>query len=218
MAAQKSSSSAGNKKTSASKKAKSTADIQPKKKAAASAAGKAPSVAVKAPSAATGVARVPENTFTIKQLDYGAPQIEPLVDDISELEEEMEELERGGAENLDISYEPMRKPVMRVAEVSDLDEVDSMDDVPGNARVSNLEDIPPKDIIKVRFGTFVNLVSNHDMEEVVAENAEKEIIMEANLLTELAGSRDQREEKKIPLVFLVGIAIGVVLTYIFFST
>jgi len=62
------------------------------------------------------------------------------------------------------------------------------------------------------------LIANHDMEDVVAANVNKEIIMDSNLLTELASSRDRREERKIPLVFLVGIAIGVVLTYIFFST
>jgi hypothetical protein len=52
---------------------------------------------------------------------------------------------------------------------------------------------------------------------VVNSHAQEEIIMSTDLLTELAGSHDRREERKIPLVFLVGIAIGVVLTYIFFS-
>jgi len=184
------------KRTSSSQKAKSSTsvrDIKPAKK------------------------DTPKRAFTIKQLDEDAPEIEPLMEDVDFLEHEITDME-SETENLDVSYEPTRKPAMRVSSVTDLDDVDSMDDVPQTASLSNLEDIPPKDIIKVKFGTFVNLVANHDMEDVVSANADKDIIMDSNLLTELASSRDQREERKIPLVFLVGIAIGVVLTYIFFST
>ncbi len=159
----------------------------------------------------------PTNTFTIRQLDDVTPKIEPLVDAVDQLTDDIESMEDQG-DNLDMSYHPIRKPSMRVEPVDDLDDVDSTDDFDSVSSVSDIENIPPKDIIKVRFGTFVNLVTNHDMEEVVAENAEKELIMEANLLTELASSRDQREERRVPLVFLVGIALGVVLTYIFFST
>ncbi|MCA9373932.1 hypothetical protein KC725_02110 [Candidatus Peregrinibacteria bacterium] len=159
----------------------------------------------------------PTNTFTIRQLDDVTPKIEPLVDAVDQLTDDIESMEDQG-DNLDMSYQPIRKPSMRVEPVDDLDDVDSTDDFDSVSSVSDIENIPPKDIIKVRFGTFVNLVTNHDMEEVVAENAEKELIMEANLLTELASSRDQREERRVPLVFLVGIALGVVLTYIFFST
>lgn len=151
-----------------------------------------------------------ESAFTIKQLD-DAPAIEPLVEDIEDIDEngEVEEEIIEESENLDISYEPSRKPVMKIDSIGA--------DVRGEMSAS-LETMVPKDIIRVKFGTFVGLVANHDMEEVVAANAEKDIIMDSNLLTELASSRDEREERKIPLVFLVGIAIGVVLTYIFFST
>ena len=204
MATKKSSSSSAKKKTtSAKKKAKSTADIKAKKKSTSKA--------------------VPVNTFTIKQLD-GIPEIEPLRDDADILEQEIADMNDDLSENLDVSYEPTRKPAMSVSAVADFEdelspESGDLSEESLKGRLSaKLEDIDPRDLIKVRFGTFVNLVANHDMDEVVAENAEKELIMEANLLTELASSRDQREERKVPLVFLVGIAIGVVLTYIFFST
>jgi len=82
----------------------------------------------------------------------------------------------------------------------------------------DVNELFPKDVIKVKFGTFVNLVANRDMADVIADNLNEEIILSSNLLTELAGAHDRREEKKIPLVFLIGIGIGVVLTYIFFST
>jgi hypothetical protein len=83
---------------------------------------------------------------------------------------------------------------------------------------STHETVVPKDIIRVKFGSFVQLVANRDMEEMIELNGDQELIMSSNLLTELASVNDRREEKKIPIVFLVGIAIGVVLTYIFFST
>lgn len=198
MATKKSSSASAKKKTSsAKKKAKSTTDIKPKKKSTSKA--------------------LPTNTFTIKQLD-GAPEVEPLMDDVDALEQEIADMEDSVSENLDISYEPVRKPAMSVSAVADFNDEDPGESPLKEPVGAKLEDIAPRDLIKVRFGTFVNLVANHEMDEVVAENAEKELIMEANLLTELASSRDQREERKVPLVFLVGIAIGVVLTYIFFST
>lgn len=204
MATKKSSlSSAKRKKSSSGKKTKSTADIKVTKKMTSKAAA--------------------VNTFTIKQLD-GSPRVEPLIDDVNFLEQEIADMNDDISENLDVSYESMRKPAMSVSAVADFEDELSVDndDVSEESMKGHLsaklEDIDPRDLIKVRFGTFVNLVANRDMDDVVAENAEKELIMEANLLTELASSRDQREERKIPLVFLVGIAIGVVLTYIFFST
>lgn len=84
-------------------------------------------------------------------------------------------------------------------------------------RLTPLEDLIPREAIKVKFSKFVNLVANHDFSDVVNTHADEEIIMSSNLLTELAGTHDKGEEKKIPIVFIVGIAIGVVLTYIFFS-
>lgn len=198
MATKKSSSSSAKRKTtSASNKAKNTADIKPKKQ--------------------TTAESVPVNSFTIKQLD-GIPEIEPLMDDVDALEQEIADMNNDVSENLDISYEPHRGGAMSVNAVADFDRDTSREKGIKSGVAARLEDIAPRDLIKVRFGTFVNLVAYHYMDEVVAENAEKELIMEANLLTELASSRDQREERKVPLFFLVGIAIGVVLTYIFFST
>jgi len=76
------------------------------------------------------------------------------------------------------------------------------------------EEQEPKDIVRVKFSKFVQLVTSRDCSDVVNANTEEDVIISSNLLTELAGAHDEREEKKIPLVFLVGLAIGVVLTYI----
>ena len=76
------------------------------------------------------------------------------------------------------------------------------------------QEVEPRDYVKVRFAKFVQLVSTRDCSDVVNANPDEEVVISSNLLTELAGAHDEREEKKIPLVFLVGLAIGVVLTYI----
>ncbi len=78
-------------------------------------------------------------------------------------------------------------------------------------RVVNAE---PHDFVKVKFPKFVQLVSTHDCTEVMRNYENADIVMSSDLLTELAGTHDEKEEKKIPLVFIVGIAIGVVLTYL----
>lgn len=96
------------------------------------------------------------------------------------------------------------------------EEEDEMDEEPYLQEL-DIDTANPRDTIKVKFGKFVQLVNSHDFADVVNSHAQEEIIMSTDLLTELAGSHDRREERKIPLVFLVGIAIGVVLTYIFFS-
>jgi len=143
----------------------------------------------------------PREVFTIQQLkDEEGIEVEPLIEDDNEVR--IHHIEP------DFSYEPPSPPKINVTPVED-NHVEM--------RTPDLEDLIPKETIKVKFGKFVQLVANRDFAEVIDAHAEDEIIMSSNLLTELAGAHDRREEKKIPLVFLVGIVIGVVLTYIFFS-
>jgi hypothetical protein len=83
------------------------------------------------------------------------------------------------------------------------------------ARVETQDPAPePKELIKVKFPQFVKLVASHDFDEVIKNNEQEEVVLSSNLLTDLAASHDEREGRKVPLVFLVGLAIGVVLTYI----
>lgn len=88
----------------------------------------------------------------------------------------------------------------------------SIDDDSGKTQV--FEETAPRDLVKVKFAKFVQLVTSRDCADVIDANLDEDVVMSSNLLTELAGAHDEREEKKIPLVFLVGLAIGVVLTYI----
>jgi hypothetical protein len=148
---------------------------------------------------------LPRDVFTIHQLkgEGEGLSVDPLVEDNSEPGIEIHKIEPEG------SYTPGVPPKMNVTPVEEEPEEDF--------EVPDIEELIPKETIKVKFGKFVQLVQNHDFVDVIEAHAEDEIIMTSNLLTDLAGAHDKREEKKIPLVFLIGIVIGVVLTYIFFS-
>ena len=153
-----------------------------------------------------------ENTFTIREIeDDDVPVVEPLEDSFDESEESPFETQKV---EMDIEYEPARPPKMEVHSVME----EKKEEPASVATMERFDEANARELIKVRFGTFVNLIANRDLEEVFTQNAEQQLIMNSNLLTELASSKDRREEKRIPIVFLVGIAIGVVLTYIFFST
>lgn len=144
--------------------------------------------------------------FQVKGIDVDdIPFAEPLMDDDSDFETEKVKM--------DIDYEPARPPKMEVHSVEAEQKPAQSQTMP-----ERFDEVSAKEFIKVRFGTFINLIANRDLEDVFASNAEQQIIMNSNLLTELASSKDKREDKKIPLVFVVGIVIGTVLTYIFFST
>ena len=93
---------------------------------------------------------------------------------------------------------------------------DAMASMGVDSRAQDIGDVEPRDFVKVKFAKFVQLVTSRDCSDVVAANLDEDVVMSSNLLAELASSHDEREEKKIPLVFLVGLAIGVVVTYILF--
>lgn len=74
----------------------------------------------------------------------------------------------------------------------------------------------PGDKVKVKFEKFVQLVATHDFEGVMKAHAQEDIIVNTNLLTDLANAHEEEphEGKKLPIIFIVGIIIGVVLTYL----
>ena len=79
------------------------------------------------------------------------------------------------------------------------------------------DSITTKDLIKVKFEKFVQLIASKDFWEVIEKNKDEDIILSSNLLTELAGAVEEKSESKFPIVFLVGLAIGIVLTYVMIS-
>lgn len=84
----------------------------------------------------------------------------------------------------------------------------------GNKEESELE---PSDYVKVRFTKFVQLVATHNFEQAMKEHGDEDVIVPTNLLTDLANAHEeapQENKKKLPLIFLVGIVIGIIVTYI----
>lgn len=69
--------------------------------------------------------------------------------------------------------------------------------------------------VKVKFDKFVNLVATHAYEEIFDKHADEDVIISTDLLADLANSHeDTGEKKKIPVVFLVGILLGIGVTWI----
>lgn len=81
--------------------------------------------------------------------------------------------------------------------------------------VSELEEtaMKPHDKVKVKFDKFVNLIATHAYEDVIDKHIDEDVIISTNLLTDLANAHEEKEDKKMPLVFIVGILLGVILTY-----
>lgn len=154
-----------------------------------------------------------KGSFTVRQLHQDdMPTVEPLIENSTDQGEMVNQVDRPE------DYENFQNQLSDQDSSADQDEVQVDEEADYDVEMGrNMEDVIPKDTVRVRFSKFVQLVANRDFSEVVNANPDEEIIMSSNLLTELAGASDQRGEKKVPLVFLVGIAIGVVLTYILFS-
>lgn len=98
------------------------------------------------------------------------------------------------------SSAPGRKPDFEITQVSAAEEREE----------------EPGEKVRVRFEKFVQLVATHDFEEVMKRHAEEDIILSTNLLTDLANAHEeeQGQGKKLPIIFIIGIIIGVVLTYL----
>ena len=68
--------------------------------------------------------------------------------------------------------------------------------------------------VTVNFAKFVQLVANHSFIDIVDKNADEEVVVSGNLLTDLANAHDRTKEKRMPLMFVAGLVIGIILTYI----
>ncbi|EKD92697.1 MAG: hypothetical protein ACD_28C00361G0001 [uncultured bacterium] len=115
------------------------------------------------------------------------------------------------SEFLDFQKTPLREQSVE-EEDSDEEEMYEEDEmsVPGGGSSGGVI----SDKVTISFTKFVQLVANHSYVEVMEKNADQEVIISGNLLTDLANSHDQMNEKRMPLMFLAGLVIGIVLTYI----
>ncbi len=70
--------------------------------------------------------------------------------------------------------------------------------------------------VGVKFAKFVQLVASHDFEEVIKVRGDEDILVGPNLLTDLANAHEEHEgeTRKLPVMLLVGIILGIVVTYL----
>ncbi|MDP2625045.1 MAG: hypothetical protein Q8P27_02550 [Candidatus Peregrinibacteria bacterium] len=84
----------------------------------------------------------------------------------------------------------------------------------GSSAAGNLPSTVPSDQVRIHFSKFVQLVANHSYIDIVDKNANQEVIISSNLLTDLANAHDRIGERRMPLIFMAGLVIGIILTYI----
>lgn len=93
----------------------------------------------------------------------------------------------------------------------------------GNGRevaVSEFEGLAmkPHDKVKVKFDKFVNLVATHAYEEIFEKHMDEDVIISTDLLADLANAHEEKHEKKVPVVFIGGILLGIIVTWILLRT
>jgi len=89
----------------------------------------------------------------------------------------------------------------------------------GNLEAVNVGEVEeaalkPRTKVKVKFDKFVNLVASHAYEEIFDKHIDDDIIISTDLLTDLANAHEEKSDRKMPMIFLVGIILGVGLTWL----
>jgi len=75
------------------------------------------------------------------------------------------------------------------------------------------------DKVRVKFDKFITLVATHTYEDVLEKNADEDVVISTNLLADLANAHEESKgDKKIVLIFAVGLTIGVILSWLIFRT
>lgn len=69
--------------------------------------------------------------------------------------------------------------------------------------------------VKVKFDKFVNLIATHAYQEIFDKHVDEDVIISTDLLADLANAHEEKDDgKKIPAFFLIGIILGVIVTWI----
>lgn len=76
------------------------------------------------------------------------------------------------------------------------------------------EEPPVAEKVKVKFKNFVQLVANHNYEEIISQHLDEDVIVSSDLLADLASAHEQEEDRRIPTIFIIGVVLGIVITYI----
>ncbi len=113
-------------------------------------------------------------------------------------------------------------PEFRIDDIDDDDEFEKKESF-GNVEVAALSELDvtaskASDKVKVKFDKFVNLIATHAYEDVIEKHVDQDVVISTDLLTDLANAHEEKQDKKMPLIFLVGIVLGIVFTWIILKT
>jgi hypothetical protein len=78
---------------------------------------------------------------------------------------------------------------------------------------SDINDLKASAKVKVKFDKFVHLIVNQGSEEVLDSYVDEDIIVSADLLTDLASGKEEKKDRKLPLIFAFGIFLGILVTW-----
>ena len=81
-------------------------------------------------------------------------------------------------------------------------------------READIAELKTSENVKVKFDKFASLVEAHATEELIEQCRDEDVIVSTNLLTDLANSGKSDDKKKIPVIFLIGIVLGIAVTWI----
>ncbi|MFA6918083.1 MAG: hypothetical protein WC285_04630 [Candidatus Gracilibacteria bacterium] len=81
-------------------------------------------------------------------------------------------------------------------------------------READIAELKTSENVRVKFDKFASLVAAHATKEFIEQSRDEDVIVSTNLLTDLANSGKSDDSKKIPMIFLIGIILGIGLTWI----
>lgn len=70
------------------------------------------------------------------------------------------------------------------------------------------------DRVFISFKSFMDLVASHSYNTVIENFSDSRLTVSSELLTALANAHETKSEKKIPLIFSIGLIVGVIITYL----
>ena len=82
---------------------------------------------------------------------------------------------------------------------------------------SDFTELKASDKVKVKFDKFVNLIVNYQYEDGFDRHRGEDIIISADLLTDLASSQEEKKDRRVALIFIGGIVLGVAAAWLIFK-
>jgi hypothetical protein len=72
------------------------------------------------------------------------------------------------------------------------------------------------DRVSISFKNFIDLLASHSYGKIVEndEYANSKMTVSSDLLSVLANAHETRNEKKLPLIFSIGLIVGVIIAYL----